>query len=202
MAERTRLVRRGLRLEYLTLSWNVVGVIVLVIAALRARSIALAGFGFDTLVEIGASTVVVWELTGVHREREQRAMRLIGGAFVLLIAYLVALTGFALYRHIHPQHSPPGIAWTGATALAMFALASGKLRTGRALDSPVLVTEGRVTLIDGYLATSVLVGLSLNALLGWWWADPLAGLVVVYYSVQEARHAFAHARAMPVIGGS
>ena len=134
----------------------------LVVAALRARSIALAGFGFDTLGEIGASTVVVWELTGVHREREQRAdMRLIGGAFVLLIAYLVAFpTGFALYRHVRPEHSPLGIIWTGATALAMFALASGKLRTGRALDSPVLVTEGRVTLIDGYLAVSVLVGTS------------------------------------------
>ena len=193
MPTREHLVRRGLRLEYATLAWNVVGVAVLTWAALRARSIALAGFGFDTLVEIGASTVVVWELNSVHEERRDRAMRLIGGAFIVLIAYMVILSAVAIVRDVHPLHSRAGIVWTGLTALAMFTLATAKLRTGDELANPVLRTEGRVTFIDGLLSVAVLVGLSANALLGWWWADPIAGLVIVAYSVREAREALDHA---------
>lgn len=192
MNDRARLVRRGLRLEYATLLWNAFGVVVLVRAALAARSIALAGFSFDTLVEIGASAVVVWELKGVSADRERRALRLIGIAFVVLVIYLVTLTTFAIARHVHPLHSPLGIAWTAATALAMFLLAFAKSRVGAAMESAVLRTEARVTLIDGYLATAVLIGLSANAWFAWWWADPLAGLVVVYYSILEARAALRH----------
>ena len=84
-------------------------------------------------------------------------------------------------------HSPAGIAWTALTAAVMFALAYGKARTGMALGNPVLVTEGRVTLIDGFLAAAVLAGLILNAALGWWWADPAAGYVLVFYAAREAR---------------
>jgi divalent metal cation (Fe/Co/Zn/Cd) transporter len=87
----------------------------------------------------------------------------------------------------HPQHSVLGIIWTAATAAVMFALAAGKARTGRALENPVLRTEGRVTMIDGILASAVLVGLVLNAGLGWWWADPAAGYVLVFYAVREVR---------------
>jgi divalent metal cation (Fe/Co/Zn/Cd) transporter len=83
-----------------------------------------------------------------------------------------------------------GIVWTAVTALVMFALAAGKARTGRALDNPVLRTEGRVTLIDGILATAVLAGLALNAAAGWWQADPAAGYVLVYYAAREAREIF------------
>src|SRR6476660_452165 len=96
---------------------------------------------------------------------------------------------WALVSNHHPHHSPLGIAWTAITALVMFALAAGKARTGRALDNPVLRTEGRVTLIDGVLAVAVLVGLALNAVLGWWWADPLAAFVLVYYALREGRAA-------------
>jgi divalent metal cation (Fe/Co/Zn/Cd) transporter len=92
----------------------------------------------------------------------------------------------------HAHHSPAGIAWTAITAVVMFVLAWGKARTGEALDNPVLRTEGRVTLIDGVLATAVLVGLSLNAALGWWWADPVAGFVLVYYAAREALEIFTH----------
>ena len=91
----------------------------------------------------------------------------------------------------HPRHSALGIAWTAVTAAAMFALAAGKARTGRALGNPVLTTEGRVTLIDGILAAAVLLGLALNATLGWWWADPAAGYVLVYYAGREACEIFA-----------
>ena len=84
----------------------------------------------------------------------------------------------------------PGIAWTAVTAAAMFALAAGKARTGKALGNPVLVTEGRVTLVDGILAVAVLAGLALNAAAGWWWADPAAALVIVFYALREAREIF------------
>jgi divalent metal cation (Fe/Co/Zn/Cd) transporter len=93
----------------------------------------------------------------------------------------VFVTGF------HPQPSSLGITWTALTAAAMFALAAGKNHTGHALGNRVLITESRVTVIDGLLACAVLLGLGLNATLGWWWADPAAGLVIVYYATKEAR---------------
>lgn len=184
--DRQALLRRGRRLEYTTLCWNVVGVVVLAIGAISARSVALAGFGLDSLIEIGASTVVLWELADVAAQRQRRAMRLIGWSFVALVIYLAVQSTFVLVAGFHPHHSILGIAWTAATAVAMFLLAAGKARTGAALDNVVLRTEGRVTLIDGILATAVLLGLVLNAAVGWWWADPAAGYVLVYYGAREA----------------
>lgn len=179
------LLRRGLYLEYATLGWNVVGVVVVVAAAVAAHSVALAGFGLDSLIEIFASVVVVWQLTGTHLDRERAALRLIGGAFFALAVYILGQTAYTLLTGSHPAPSPGGIAWLAATLVAMLLLAQGKRITGRQLGNPVLSTEARVTLIDAALAAAVLVGLTLNALLGWWWADPLAGLVIVYYSLTE-----------------
>lgn len=190
-AVRAALLRRGLVLEFATLAWNVVGIVVLAIAAWSARSVALAGFALDSLIEIGASTVVVWELSGTGAVRQRRALRLIGGAFTVLALYLLIQSTWVLAAGFHPDHSPVGIAWTAITALVMFALAAAKARTGAALDNPVLRTEGRVTLIDGLLAAAVLLGLALNAVLHWWWADPLAGYVLVYYALREVREIFA-----------
>lgn len=184
------MLRRGFLLEYTTLGWNVVGIVVLAVAAVAARSVALAGFGLDSLIEIGASVVVIWELSDVGGARQRRALSLIGAAFVLLAFYLLIQSTWVLVAAFHPRHSPLGIVWTAATATAMFALAAGKTRTGAALGNPVLSTEGRVTLIDGVLATAVLVGLVLNAGLGWWWADPAAGYVLVFYAAREARTIF------------
>jgi divalent metal cation (Fe/Co/Zn/Cd) transporter len=183
---RAQLLRRGFRLEYATLAWNVVGVGVLAFAAITARSVALAGFGLDSLIEIGASAVVIWELSGTGEVRRQRALRLIGIAFALLAIYLLVQSALILASGFRPGHSPLGIAWTALTAAAMFALAAGKARTGAALGNPVLRTEGRVTLIDGLLASAVLLGLLLNAVVNWWWADPLTGYVLVYYGGREA----------------
>jgi divalent metal cation (Fe/Co/Zn/Cd) transporter len=195
IADRTRharLLSRGRKLEAATLGWNIVGVFVLAIAAVQARSVALAGFGLDSLIEIGASTVVLWELADASQERQYRAMRLIGFAFVGLAVYLGIQSTIVLIIGFHPHHSPLGIAWTGVTAAVMFGLAFGKARTGAALDNPVLRAEGRITMIDGILATAVLVGLVLNAGAGWWWADPFAGYVLLYYAVREARESLSH----------
>ena len=184
------LLRRGRTLERVTLVWNVVGIAVLAVAATTARSVALAGFGLDSLVEIAASVVVLWELSGTGEQRRRTALRLIGAAFLALSLYVAVQSAVVLALGHHARHSPLGIAWTAATALVMFALAAGKARTGRALDNPVLTTEGRVTTIDALLATAVLLGLALNATLGTWWADPLAGLIIVGYGLNEAHTIF------------
>jgi divalent metal cation (Fe/Co/Zn/Cd) transporter len=173
-----------------TLAWNVAGIVVLAIAAISARSVALAGFGLDSLIEIGASTVVIWELSGTGEERQRRGLRLIGYAFAALAAYLLVQSTVVLASGYHPRHSVLGIIWTSVTMAVMFALAAGKARTGRALGNPVLRTEGRVTMVDAILAGAVLAGLVLNAVLGWWWADPAAGYMLVFYAAREVREIF------------
>jgi divalent metal cation (Fe/Co/Zn/Cd) transporter len=195
-AARSILLRRGFVLEYVTLAWNAAGIVILAIAAISARSVALAGFGLDSLIEIGASTVVIWELSGTGAERQRRGLRLIGYAFAALAGYLLMQSTVVLATGYHPRHSVLGIIWTSVTAAAMFTLARGKARTGRTLDNPVLRTEGRVTMIDGILASAVLLGLALNAGLGWWWADPAAGYVLVYYAAREVRDTLRATRAI------
>jgi hypothetical protein len=105
---RAVLLRRGFVLEYFTLAWNVVGIVVLAITAYAARSVALAGFGLDSLIEIRASTVVIWELSGTGADRQRRALRLIGGAFALLAAYLMVQLTIVRVTGYHPGHSPVG----------------------------------------------------------------------------------------------
>lgn len=186
-AARARQLRRGLRLEYLTLAWNVVGAGVLLTAAVVAGSVALTGFGVDSLIEIGASVAVVWHLRQVTPAGERLALRLIGVAFVFLGVYLAVQAGYALATHAQPATSPVGMGWLAATVLVMVALAAGKARTGTALGNAVLRAEARVTMVDAALAAAVLVGVAADAFLGWWWADPVAGLVLVAYAVSEAR---------------
>ncbi|MFF7987592.1 cation transporter [Streptomyces sp. NPDC007901] len=189
-AARRTLVHRGFALEYVTLGWNVIGIVVLAVAAISARSVALAGFGLDSLIEIGASTVVIWELSGTGEYRQRRALKLIGVGFALLAVYLLVQSTWVLVSGFRPHPSALGIGWTAVTAAVMFTLAAGKAHTGTALDNPVLKTEGRVTLIDGLLAAAVLLGLLLNSLAGLWWADPTAGYVLVYYALREVKEIF------------
>jgi divalent metal cation (Fe/Co/Zn/Cd) transporter len=186
------LLRRGFTLEYITLVWNVVGVVVLAVAAISARSVALGGFGLDSLIEIGASAVVIWELSDSSDDRQRTGLRIIGIAFLLLALYLAIQSTVVLAADFQPRHSPLGIAWTLVTAVVMFALAAAKESTGRSLDNPVLRSEGRVTLVDGVLATAVLIGVVLNASFGWWWADPVAGYVLLVYAAREGVAALRH----------
>ena len=137
--------------------------------------------------------MVVWQLRGMTGGREHRALRIIGISFLVLAAYIAAQSAYVLIAGVRPHHSLLGVGWLAATVFAMFALAWGKGRTGRELGSRVLETESRVTMIDGYLAAAVLVGLLLNALAGWWWADPIAGFVIVAYGLREGVHALREA---------
>lgn len=183
-----RLLRSGRLLEWATLAWNVVGVVVLATLVAKSGSVALAGFGADSLIEIGASAVVLWELADTGERRRRTALRLIGAAFALLTAYLAVHSSVALISGHHATPSPGGVVWTALTAVVMFGLAAGKLSVGTALRNSVLQTEARVTVVDGLLAVAVLVGLVLDAAAGWWWADPLAGYVLAGYAAREALH--------------
>jgi divalent metal cation (Fe/Co/Zn/Cd) transporter len=186
------LLRRGLWLEYTTLGWNVVGTPIMLITAEKAASTALVGFGLDSAIEIFASVVVIWQLKRTEQGREGLALKLIGAAFIALAIYVFAQSGWVLLTGSHPKSSLLGIVWLTVTCVIMLLLAWGKLTTGRQLGNPVLTTEARVTMIDAALAAAVLAGVGLNALAGWWWADPLAGLVLVYYGVTEGRAAWKH----------
>jgi len=185
-----KLLRRGLLLEYLTLGWNVVGSVIVILSGLQANSVALVGFALDSLIEIGASTIVIWQLTGVSQRREKQALRLIGTAFFVLATYILTHSLETLLAQVRPSPSTIGIAWLAATFIVMRSLAWGKEVTGKKLGNPVLKAEARVTVVDAYLAGSVLVGLHLNTFFGWWWADPVAGLVIVFYGFKEGWHAW------------
>jgi len=189
------LLRRGLWLEYATLGWNVIGTVIVLIAAVRAGSATLAGFGLDSAIEIFASVVVVWQLKGLEQGRESLALKLIGTAFIALAIYVLVQTAWTLLGNAYPAPSLLGIVWLVVTCAVMLLLAWGKLVTGRQLGNLVLTTEARVTLIDAALAGAVLIGVGLNALFGWWWADPLAGFVILYYGLTEGRAAWKHASA-------
>jgi divalent metal cation (Fe/Co/Zn/Cd) transporter len=189
-----KVLPRGLRLGYVTLSWNVVGTVVLAVAAVAAGSVALAGFGVDSLIEIVASAVVIWQWKGEEGSgRERRALRVIAVAFVLLAIYIAIQIAVILGSQSHPGRSTLGIVWLAATVLAMFVLAAGKQSTGQRLGNRVLQTESRLTIIDSALAAAILTGVVLNAAAGWWWADPLSALVIVVYGLREAQHAWSEA---------
>ena len=190
MRTANKLLKQGLRLEYLTLSWNVIGSVIVIVSGLQANSVALVGFALDSLIEIGASTVVIWQLTGVSQQREKRALRLIGTAFFVLATYILTHSLETLLAQSRPNQSPIGIVWLAATFIVMLLLAWRKGVIGEKLNNPVLKTEARVTTVDAYLAGSVLVSLLLNTFFGWWWADPVAGLVIVFYGFKEGWHAW------------
>lgn len=193
MSDQAALLRRGRRLEYLTLGWNVVGVGVLAATAWRARSLALAGFGLDSLIEILASAVVLWQLAATGKTRRRAALRIISISFALLCLYILVQSALVFIGGERPSPSPGGVIWLAFTVVAMLALAEGKRRTGRELGNQVLISEAGVTRVDAYLAMAVLAGVLLNTLLHWWWADPASSLVIVVYGVRECRDAWAHA---------
>lgn len=184
-ATRTAGIRHGLRLEYATLGWNIGGVALLIPLAIINSSAALIGFGIDSGIEIVASLVVAWELTGAPKERERRALNLLSIAFLASAAYIGFESARKLLTQTEPTPSTAGIVWVGLTVVVMLLLAAGKDRVGKAIENPVLRSEARVTLIDAYLAATVLIGLLLNAAFGWWWADPVSALVVVAYALRE-----------------
>jgi divalent metal cation (Fe/Co/Zn/Cd) transporter len=180
---------RGLRLEWATNAWNAMEVVVTVSLGWQARSLALVAFGLDSLVEIFASTVVIWNLRDRRPDpgdrRVHRALRLIAVAFWVLAAFLTVMGIRSLVLAQHPGESPLGIAYLAVTAVVMLTLAQLKRRTGSRMGSETLQAEATMTFLDACLSTSILIALVLNASLGWWWTDASAALLVAGFAVNE-----------------
>lgn len=181
--------RLARRLQWATIAWNSLEVFVTMGLGLAARSLALIAFGLDSLVEVFASLVVLWHMTpgdgGHHVGRDRRALRLVGASFGGLSIYLLIASINSLIANTRPDASPVGIAYLFVTALVMFNLARWKRRIGIALNSEPFQAEASMTFLDGCLATSILIALALNLLFDWWWADPVAALVISAVAARE-----------------
>jgi divalent metal cation (Fe/Co/Zn/Cd) transporter len=184
------LKRRAFLLEYLTIGWNLVEAVVAVGAGIAAGSIALVGFGFDSLIEVFAASVVVWQLREANEERTSRALRLIAISFFVLTAYVTVEAVRELFVGAEASESTVGIALAAVSLLIMPALAFAKRRTGRQMGSATLVADSKETLLCSYLSAILLGGLLLNATVGWWWADPLAALGIAFLAAREGWEAW------------
>ena len=186
--ERGRLQRRARRLAWGGNAWHVAEFAIALAAGLAAGSIALVGFGFDSLIEVLAGGVVVWLFTGrrLHSEHaERRAQQVIAISFFLLAAYVAVESLRSLLGGDHPEVSWVGIGLAAVTAPTMPLLARAKQRVGRRLGSSATVSEGSQNMICAYLSIALLIGLGANAMLGWWWADPTAALVIAAVAARE-----------------
>ncbi|MGE5460224.1 MAG: cation transporter [Solirubrobacterales bacterium] len=188
---RAGLQRRALLLEYATIAWNLGEAVFTIALGVAAGSLALVGFGTDSIIEVFASSVVVWHVRPGHEfdrpERTRLALRLVAIAFALLAAILAVVAIRDLVTGRRAGDSPIGIAYLAVTAVVMFVLAAAKRRLAVRLDSAPLRSEASMTFLDGILSTATLTGLALNAMMGWWWADPAAALVVAIAAANEAR---------------
>jgi len=192
------MVRRGLRLEYLTVGWNVIEGIVSVAAALAAGSVALLGFGIDSFVETTSGLVLIWRLGAERRasdpeeiERlDQRAHKLVGLSLFLLAAYITFDAVKALVTGERPEPTAIGIGITASSLTVMWWLARAKRRTARGLGSRALEADSFQTTACFWLSVITLSGIGLNAVLGWWWADPVAALGMTWFIVSEGREAW------------
>jgi divalent metal cation (Fe/Co/Zn/Cd) transporter len=182
--QRTAAARRGRWLQYLTIAWNSAECIVALVAGFLAGSIALVGFGFDSAIEVASSLAALWRLRWDADEAwreaaEHRAVRLVGVGFLLLAGYVAVDAGRGLLARQAPDPSTAGIVLAALSLVVMPTLVHFKRRVARRLQSGALEAEARQTRVCAYLSAILLAGLGLNAGLGWWWADPVAGLLMV-----------------------
>jgi divalent metal cation (Fe/Co/Zn/Cd) transporter len=191
LSGRVALVGRGRQLAWFTIGWNALEGLVAIAAGLAAGSIALLSFGADSYVEVFAGSVVLWRLAAERRGQEvseaaeRRAVRLIAGTFFVLAVGVAAESTRTLLLRERPEESLPGIVLAVMSLVVMPLLARAKRRVGRQLDSQALQADATETTLCVWLSAILLAGLGLNALLGWWWADPLAAFGVVYVAVRE-----------------
>ena len=188
--DRSAIVRRGLRLEYLTLAWNSLEALIAIVSGMMAGSIALVGFGIDSVIECTSGAVLVWRLrtdAAAHRreEVEKTALKLVGISFLLLTAYVAYEAIESLLKREAPEHSIPGIVLATASLIVMPVLARAKRKVAQGLSSSAMHADSRQTDLCAYLSAILLAGLLLNAALGWWWADPVAGAIMVPIIAKE-----------------
>ena len=190
------LTRRALRLEALTIVWNSIECVTALTAGVVAGSIALTGFGIDSAIETASALVVLHHLRAelggraVNETQEQRALRFIAVTFFALAAYVCVDSFITLARETHPETSRVGIGVTALSLVVMPLLARAKHRTGQALGNRLVIADARETRVCALLSASTLGGLVAFAAFGWWWADPLAALVVAGFALKEGREAW------------
>lgn len=189
--DRRRRQRIALGLAWVTIAWNTIEAVVAIVAGAVASSIALVGFGLDSTVEVLSASVIVWQMTrDVPEDREEQALRLIAVSFLALAGYVAVQAVFDLASRSQPETSTVGIALAAVSLVVMPLLAGLKRRNGRRLGSGSVVADSNQTLLCTYLSVVLLVGLLLNATVGWWWADPVAALVIAALAINEGREAW------------
>jgi divalent metal cation (Fe/Co/Zn/Cd) transporter len=191
--ERDRLVRRARLLAWGGIGWHFIEFAIALAAGIAASSIALIGFGVDSLIESVAGFILLWRFAGrrLSSERaERRAQQLIAISFLVLAAYVGAEAIRTLIAADHPETSWVGIGLAAFTAPTMPLLAIAKRRVGNRLGSAATVQEGVQNMVCAYLSIALLIGLLANALVGWWWADPAAALVIAAVALREGRESW------------
>lgn len=189
--DRSAMLLRARRLEYITVGWNSLEALASIIAGILAGSVALVGFGLDSVIETLSGAALLWRLhhsndVAHRRESSERiALRVVGVSFLLLAAYVLIDSAVTLINREIPEHSWFGIAIAILSIIVMPLLARAKRNAARSLSSNALHADSRQTDLCAYLSGILIVGLALNVLLGWWWADPVAGLVMVPIIARE-----------------
>jgi divalent metal cation (Fe/Co/Zn/Cd) transporter len=187
---RARLIRRGLRLNYTTIGYNLLEAVASIIAGILAGSVALVGFGVDSAIEVTAALAAQWRLRSdldpARRERAERiTLQVIGWSFLALAAYVLYDSGRTLWLRERPERSVAGIVILMLSVVVMPLLARAKRRVAHGLASRALEADARQTSLCAYLSVIALAGVALNGLAGWWWADPVSALAMVPIIVRE-----------------
>lgn len=182
--------KKALFYEYITIAWNVFEGIVCVTIGFLSGSVVLIAYGLESGVEVFASSMVVWDLKGGSKKREKLALKLIGGAYFVVSLYIFIDAATSLLGHKHPDKSLSGIVFIIITILMMVWLGFTKKRIGTQMKSGTVLADAKFTLIDGALAGTVLIGLVLNVLFGWWWADQAMALFLSGVAFREGLKEF------------
>jgi len=190
VSERRLIVLRGQRLEYFTIGWNALEGLVAVIAGVFAGSISLVGFGIDSFIEVTSGAALLWRMSvdadvQRHERNERRALKVVGACFLALAVYITYESAMDLWSERAPEHSIPGIVLACVSLVVMPLLARAKRKVGRALGSAAMHADAKQTEFCTYLSGILLAGLLLNALFGFWWADPVAGLLMAPIIAKE-----------------
>ncbi|MCO1594540.1 cation transporter [Micromonospora sp. RHAY321] len=190
-SRRATLTRRVRMLVAATIAYNTVEAVVAITAGALVSSTALIGFGLDSVIEVSSAAAVAWQFSGSdHERRERTALRIIALSFFGLAAYVTVESVRALLGGDRAEHSTVGLVLAAVSLAVMPVLSAAQRRTGRELGSASAVADSKQTLLCTYLSAVLLVGLAVNSLFGWWWADPAAALVIAVVAVREGREAW------------
>lgn len=185
MVRDSLLHNRALRLEYLTISWNVLEGVISMLLGVLAGSVSLFAYGLESSVEVFASSVTVWELKGTGKGREKKALKMIGYAYLVVSLYVFIDASKSLFEGHHAEQTPFGITFMIITVIVMLILGLLKNDVGKKLKDSVVIADAKFTLIDAALSSTVLIGLLLNLLLGWWWTDQALALFLAGAAFRE-----------------